>query len=544
MTITIIPVTWFKKIGDKIFPKSIRKIFGINEISTEYITSDSVNTNILKADNTLLYANGLFVYSDYREFVDLEAGDKLWRGITSQNGALYACVYNGSIWKSNDKGNSWEELSTGRKQWRGITSQNGVLYACVLEGSIWKSEDDGSTWTDLVTGNKSWIFISSNDKYIFALISGSKFFYRSSDGGNSFEKINTGFMNPLRTIRQVDNYLLAGDGKKIMKSTDDGITWEELSSITYSVSIQDIISNKYNGIIFAYDQTYKIYWSLDGGITWLEKDIGTETISKFYGIADDEYAYICASQSGVGTIIRAKMSNYVGNDNGSTQYYGTNEIAEESDEYPFENGLYVSQENGRLSFNKYGSIFDVSVPRATASHDGQLLGVSGSTYSFVSGFQEFKVESDDASYFSIGESNTLYILGGTGIETENNTEITGVNIKLDNSYLNGRLSKFIGINEVTASSYAITATCFGKLIILNNANGVLVDMTEPDDISSTGGEVVSFLDISTIASELTCATGISIISRDNAYTSAGSGAFFSAIAIDNYTWALSGDLVS
>jgi photosystem II stability/assembly factor-like uncharacterized protein len=543
MTITIIPVTWFKKIGDKIFPKSIRKIFGINEISTEYITSDSVNTDILKTDNSLLYANGLFVYSDYREFIDLEAGDKKWRGITSQNGVLYACVYNGSIWKSNDKGNSWTDLETGNKQWLGITSQNGVLYACVNEGSIWKSEDDGSTWTDLVTGNKDWIFISSSDNYLFA-IDFLGVLYRSSDGFVSFEKITTGFMDDIRTIRQVNNYLLAGNGKKIMKSTDDGITWEEFSTIPSTVSIQDIISNKYNGIIFAYDQNYNVYYSRDGGITWAQKDLGYATIKKYYGASDDEYAYMCASQSGVGTILRAKMCNDVGNDNGSTQYYGTNEIAEESDECPFENGLYVSQENGRLSFNQDGSIFDVSVPRATASHDGQLLGVSGSIYAFVTAFSNIKVEADDESSFSIGDSDTLYILGGTGIETEKNTEIAGVKIKLDNSYLNGRLSKFIGINEVTASSYAITATCFGKLIILNNANGVLVDMTEPDDISYTGGEVVSFLDISTIASELTCATGISIISRDNAYTSAGSGAFFSAIAIDKYTWALSGDLVS
>jgi hypothetical protein len=545
MTITIIPVTWFKKIGDKLFPKSIKKIFGLNEISTEYINSSrSIISPILKSDSQLANINGLMVYSLENEFIDLVAGDKQWRGITEKDGVLYACVYGGSIWQFTNSGVTCTDLETGNKNWRGITEKDGVLYACVSEGSIWKSINDGVTWTDLETGNKSWIFISSTDTYLFAIDS-LGVLYRSSDGFVTFEEITTGFLNNITTIRQVNNYLLAGNGDKIMKSTDDGITWSELSTLPDSPTIQDIIASKYTYVIYAYDQSGKIYYSVDGGVNWLEKDTGTDLITKYYGVANNEYIYICAEQIGVGTILRAKMYNFVGNDNGSTIFYGKHEIAKASDEDSFENGLYISEETGRLTLNQDGSLFDASVPQATASNDGKILGVSGSAYAFVTAFSNIKIEADDETSKTIGNGETVYLLGGTGIDTESDSEVNGsFNISINETYLDNKLSKYVGTNLITASSYTITATSFGKLVFLNNDDtGVLVDLPAPSSINYQLGQVISFLDISTIESELTCATGVVILSRDNAYTSAGEGAFFSAIAVSPTTWALSGDLI-
>ena len=101
------------------------------------------------------------------------------------------------LYRSQDKGNSWNELEQGlfHKIIRVLTVdpvQSGVLYAGT-PGGIFKTEDGGDHWTEwfdassgLTNGDVHDIVIHPEDSYkLFAATQGGLYF--SEDGGESWE---------------------------------------------------------------------------------------------------------------------------------------------------------------------------------------------------------------------------------------------------------------------------------------------------------------------------------------------------------------------
>jgi hypothetical protein len=73
-------------------------------------------------------------------FMDLSATSRDWRAMCiGLDGAVYASVYNGSIYKSTNGGVSFVDLSATSRNWRAMcTGLDGAVYASVVGGSIYK----------------------------------------------------------------------------------------------------------------------------------------------------------------------------------------------------------------------------------------------------------------------------------------------------------------------------------------------------------------------------------------------------------------------
>lgn len=71
----------------------------------------------------------------------------------SRRGTLLIAGEGGAIFRSTDKGASWQPVHTGAQGsfWHGIALADGTLLACGMRGHLYRSGDDGRTWQRLET---------------------------------------------------------------------------------------------------------------------------------------------------------------------------------------------------------------------------------------------------------------------------------------------------------------------------------------------------------------------------------------------------------
>jgi hypothetical protein len=148
----------------------------------------------------------IYKSSSGSSFVSQGAGAKNWYGICSTpnktfpiaNADVYACVWNGDIYKQTAGSGSFVAQGAGNKNWTGITSdQNQNIYACVYGGDIYKQTNCEGAFVAEGAGNKDWNCIHA-DKYnnIFAGIyysggGGGTGLYRKTHGVGSWVNITT-----------------------------------------------------------------------------------------------------------------------------------------------------------------------------------------------------------------------------------------------------------------------------------------------------------------------------------------------------------------
>ncbi|KWR75048.1 WD40/YVTN/BNR-like repeat-containing protein [Cupriavidus sp. IDO] len=84
--------------------------------------------------------------------LDVEAGENADRHLlhmfASSRGSLFIVGEGGTIYRSTDRGKSWEGTTTGDKGslWYGLVLSDGTLLACGMRGHVYRSSDDGKTW--------------------------------------------------------------------------------------------------------------------------------------------------------------------------------------------------------------------------------------------------------------------------------------------------------------------------------------------------------------------------------------------------------------
>jgi photosystem II stability/assembly factor-like uncharacterized protein len=155
-------------------------------------------------------------------------------------------------------------------------SDDGVIYLGTANG-IWKSFNNGDNWEfdTILSGNFTVYSLETKlDGIVYA--GGNNKIYYSEDFGNSWEKIyNAVILSNIMSIFCSNDIILIGTWYGILKSTDNGTSWDHVLNLNSGAeSIECIIGNQSNGEYYAGAVPYLslvnggLYKSEDFGETW------------------------------------------------------------------------------------------------------------------------------------------------------------------------------------------------------------------------------------------------------------------------------------
>ena len=191
---------------------------------------------------------------------------------------------------------------------RASRSNPNVLYCGSETGLVFRSSDKGESWQpcndgEWMAGEITTIDIS-NTNPDRVLVGAGGVFWISNDGGVNWENITPAKATYARTCNACfhpgnDNIILAGDRAQLWRSTDGGKSWEWMLGgmvfdIRYSVQNPDVCY-----VAIEQENTVKMYKSVDGGASWnlLSLD-GQPLISARIGLSEapggEDYVYLWA----------------------------------------------------------------------------------------------------------------------------------------------------------------------------------------------------------------------------------------------------------
>ncbi len=218
----------------------------------------------------------------------------------------------GGVWKTTDAGSTWENITADLPNMATTTivmanSDSDTMYVGTGEGfgsfafvagnGIWKSTDRGTTWEQLAESatnpdfaNIMRMIVDPEDANILivATVSSRRVngggrtsaIYRSTDGGTSWSKTydssTTGdiqhlIANPLN----FDTQYATRNGNGVIKSTDGGITWQEISTgIGQGIGRMEIAiaPTDTSRLYFSAERGFgssDLYISRNGGESWI-----------------------------------------------------------------------------------------------------------------------------------------------------------------------------------------------------------------------------------------------------------------------------------
>ena len=155
----------------------------------------------------------------------------------------------GRIFCSSNAGADWSMASVGPVSfWPREFIANGTLTYAATAGGVFRSGDGGTTWISTSTGLDNEIVES-------ILVRGSKLFaacqqdpmnpftivmYTSADSGNSWTATSVGYPYSLHCLAEDSEYVYAGSNIGLLRSPDEGSTWEYMGRLPSNQAIYSI----------------------------------------------------------------------------------------------------------------------------------------------------------------------------------------------------------------------------------------------------------------------------------------------------------------
>ncbi|MEK9750757.1 MAG: glycosyl hydrolase [Flavobacteriaceae bacterium] len=242
-------------------------------------------------------------------------------GVPGQPNTFYFGATGGGVWKSDDAGNTWKNISDG--YFGGsigavevAQSDPNVIYVgggeVTVRGNVssgygvWKSVDGGKTWESKGLPESRHIprmrTHPDNPDVVYAAVLGNIYkastergVYKSTDGGNTWRKVlyvndmagavdliidptnsRVIYASTWRVQRTPFSLSSGGPGSSLWKSTDSGETWTEISSNDgfpkgtlgiIGVTVSPVQKDRVWAIV-EHKEKGGLYRSEDGGVTW------------------------------------------------------------------------------------------------------------------------------------------------------------------------------------------------------------------------------------------------------------------------------------
>ncbi len=206
----------------------------------------------------------------------------------------------GKIFKSIDKGKTWQEIYTSSSVGPLIISliidsQNPkIIYASNSINEVFKSSDRGVSWKKIYSASAPVIKIALDGKEsnLIYCITNSGLVYRSQNGGADFTSLNKKInqtlssynylFNDLKTSKSNSQWVyLAGKGG-IIQSKDAGEHWKKINTLNdsekFPVNVIAIDPKKTSNLVYGSSQA--IYQSINGGLTWATFQFDTKMLAR------------------------------------------------------------------------------------------------------------------------------------------------------------------------------------------------------------------------------------------------------------------------
>lgn len=191
------------------------------------------------------------------------------------------------LWKSTDGGNTWKELTNKKGMPKGIIGKIGVsvspanpnrVYAIIEaeEGGVFRSDNGGETWRkmneDRNLRQRAWYYtrIYADTKDIDKVYVLNVSFWRSKDGGKSFESISTphGDHHDLWINPDNSDIMVIGDDGGAQVTADGGKSWSTYYNQPTAQFYRVTTDNTFPYRIYGAQQdnsTVRIYHRTEGG---------------------------------------------------------------------------------------------------------------------------------------------------------------------------------------------------------------------------------------------------------------------------------------
>ncbi|MBP6825412.1 MAG: DUF11 domain-containing protein [Saprospiraceae bacterium] len=258
--------------------------------------------------------------------------------------SLQLAVSYSGLWRTDDAGENWTRLlidtsDTNYYSHYPLAVLNADTFAVIMANKMWLSTDSGQSYGNITpNGGLSWrnIFKTSGKK-LFG--SGAGGVVRSDNLGGNWTTIipnvaiNTLVEHPSGDLFAYTTPLNVDYPKTLWRSTNEGITWIPVTTLTFSPDQRRALHADNNGKIYAtgfHDNAMRLAISADKGATWEYKIIpDIYAFDDFIAVNDIGRIFLSA-----GNDVKIMTSA----DGGDSWYY----LPEYSDHTSLLNGLELS----------------------------------------------------------------------------------------------------------------------------------------------------------------------------------------------------------
>jgi len=197
---------------------------------------------------------------------------------------IFAGTEGQGIFRSTNLGSSWDSAGLPYYNFNSIVFDSDDIVFVATDLGLFRSEDHGERWAraDSTIADKAVKALSFNHSNVLfagnvAPGGSTGTILRSTDGGASWEEL-TSVPNGCHAlaVSRVGTVLASTGGVKL-RSTDDGITWNEITGINSAVLC---FASDSSGDIYAGGTGYgagNLWKSSDDGVTWFVKSNGLPT---------------------------------------------------------------------------------------------------------------------------------------------------------------------------------------------------------------------------------------------------------------------------
>lgn len=240
----------------------------------------------------------------------------------SNSNIIYAGC-DGGIFKSIDGGNNWTHINNDINTiqfYRIASDKNNVnkLYGGAQDNGNFSTSDKGATdWEFETSGDGMQCFVDWNNSNTIFVSTQYGRLYRSTNGGFSWttevssNSSTTAWLAPYWQHPTNSNYIYSGHNQRIIRSTDNGANWSDISpqlttNRLTSVSQSPVNTNKMMAVASYWSTSPGMYISSDEGFNW--STLSTITGAGIHNVVadplDEDTYYICRASYTTGQVMK------------------------------------------------------------------------------------------------------------------------------------------------------------------------------------------------------------------------------------------------